>query len=259
MVRKSPPRKNRVLSAVPPFVRRTPGDFATHHDPQILLRIEAKLDPVLRKLRRLMKTGMIFARKTTWRSRVDLEYLDETSSRKVSARPQHDDSPKRTQTAAAIRRLRLEGNSRPGSRGRIPAPPDPHRRGRQPHGAVATYQRRSQEAHFRGVVRAHQEIFNLFAKSRPSVSPRFLDVARAARQAGRSRNQSRPRVAVRDEEHHAEVQRAVSSGGPTGFPTGFTTTRTIFTSMSLFARARREEPMWDAARPGILHRDTRTR
>ena len=39
---------------------------------------------------------MIFARKTTWRSRLDLEYLDETSSRKVSARQQQDDGPKRT-------------------------------------------------------------------------------------------------------------------------------------------------------------------
>jgi hypothetical protein len=43
-----------------------------------------------------MKAGMIFARKTAWRSRLDLEYLDETSSRKVSARQQHDDGPKRT-------------------------------------------------------------------------------------------------------------------------------------------------------------------
>ena len=39
---------------------------------------------------------MIFARKTTWRSRLDLEYLDETSSRKISARQQHDDGQKRT-------------------------------------------------------------------------------------------------------------------------------------------------------------------
>jgi hypothetical protein len=37
-----------------------------------------------------MKAGMIFARKTTWRSRLDLEYLDETSGRKSSARQQHD-------------------------------------------------------------------------------------------------------------------------------------------------------------------------
>jgi hypothetical protein len=43
-----------------------------------------------------MKAGMIFARTTTWRSRLDLEYVDETSSRKVSSRQQHDDGPKRT-------------------------------------------------------------------------------------------------------------------------------------------------------------------
>jgi hypothetical protein len=43
-----------------------------------------------------MKAGIIFARKTTWRSRLDLEYLDETSSRKVSARRQHEDGSKRT-------------------------------------------------------------------------------------------------------------------------------------------------------------------
>jgi len=40
-----------------------------------------------------MKTAMIFARKTTWRTRLDLEYLDETSNRKVSAH-QHDRSLK---------------------------------------------------------------------------------------------------------------------------------------------------------------------
>jgi hypothetical protein len=43
-----------------------------------------------------MKAGMIFARKTTWRSRLDLEYLDETSGRKASARQQQDDGSKRT-------------------------------------------------------------------------------------------------------------------------------------------------------------------
>ena len=43
-----------------------------------------------------MKAGIIFARKTTWRSRLDLEYLDETSNRKVSSRQQQDDGPKRT-------------------------------------------------------------------------------------------------------------------------------------------------------------------
>ena len=33
-----------------------------------------------------MKNGIIFAHKSTWRSRLDLEYLDETSRRKISAR-----------------------------------------------------------------------------------------------------------------------------------------------------------------------------
>ena len=31
-----------------------------------------------------MKNGMIFAKKSTWRSRLDLEYLDKTSERKTS-------------------------------------------------------------------------------------------------------------------------------------------------------------------------------
>jgi hypothetical protein len=38
-----------------------------------------------------MKHGIIFARKSTWRSRLDLEYLDETSNRKISARQRHED------------------------------------------------------------------------------------------------------------------------------------------------------------------------
>jgi hypothetical protein len=37
-----------------------------------------------------------FARKATWRSCLDLEYLDETSGRKVSSRQPHHDGPQRT-------------------------------------------------------------------------------------------------------------------------------------------------------------------
>ena len=37
-----------------------------------------------------MKNGIIFAFKSTWRSRLDLEYLDETSERKVSLRHRDD-------------------------------------------------------------------------------------------------------------------------------------------------------------------------
>ena len=143
------------------------------------------------------------------RSRISRRNFQPESFRAPAARRR----PEKNQAAQAVRRLRLEGNARPGSRGRIPAPFDPDQRGRQPHRAVATDQRRTQEAHFGGVVRAHPEISDLLAKSRHSASPRFLDVARDARQAGRCRNQSRPRVAVHDEEDHGEVQRAVSSGG----------------------------------------------
>ena len=39
-----------------------------------------------------MKHGIIFAHKSTWRSRLDLEYLDETSNRKVSAQRHEDGS-----------------------------------------------------------------------------------------------------------------------------------------------------------------------
>jgi hypothetical protein len=40
-----------------------------------------------------MKNGIIFARKSTWRSRLDLEYLDETSRRKIAARETLDAKP----------------------------------------------------------------------------------------------------------------------------------------------------------------------
>jgi hypothetical protein len=114
-----------------------------------------------------MKAGMIFARKTTWRSRLDLEYLDETSSRKVSARQQHDDAPKRTRSLRQF--ADYASKETLGSRGRIPAPPDPDQRGRQPDRAVSIDQRRTQEAHFGGLVRAHPEISNLLAESREKV------------------------------------------------------------------------------------------
>ena len=39
-----------------------------------------------------MKSGIILARKSTWRSRLDLNYLDETSDRKISAREKHPSS-----------------------------------------------------------------------------------------------------------------------------------------------------------------------
>src|SRR5262245_29859715 len=43
--------------------------------------------------RQPMKNGIIFAHKSTWRSRLDLEYLDETSQRKIAARETPDAKP----------------------------------------------------------------------------------------------------------------------------------------------------------------------
>ena len=65
-------------------------------DAQILYAHGSQARLSARNLRQPIKAGMIFARKTTWRSRLDLEDLDETSSRKFSARQQHNDGPERT-------------------------------------------------------------------------------------------------------------------------------------------------------------------
>ena len=49
-----------------------------------------------------MKNGIIFAHKSTWRSRLDLEYLDETSQRKITARESLGD---KTETGRKLRQF----------------------------------------------------------------------------------------------------------------------------------------------------------
>ena len=142
---------------------------------------------------------MIFARKTTWRSRLDLEYLDETSSRKVSARQQHDDSPKRTRplrqfadyaSKETLGQVHADGFlhhlilvNEDGSRTAPSQLTNDERK------------RRISEAWFE-----HIRKYPTSSKN-PVIQHRSFSRCRAsARQAGRSRNQSRPRVAVHDEE-----------------------------------------------------------
>jgi hypothetical protein len=60
-----------------------------------------------------MKNGQIFAYKSTARAGLDLEYLDETSRRKISLRERADID---RQGAQALYRLRVEGNARTGPR-----------------------------------------------------------------------------------------------------------------------------------------------
>jgi hypothetical protein len=100
-----------------------------------------------------MKAGMIFARKTTWRSRLDLEYLDETSSRKVSSRQQQDDGQKR------IRPLpQFADYASKESLGQVHAGGFLHHliltTRTVSHRGVANDERRTQEVNLGGVVRA---------------------------------------------------------------------------------------------------------
>ena len=53
-----------------------------------------------------MKDGMIFPFKKTWRSRLDLEYLDETSARKVAARIDQSGSEDRANPSEIGKKLR---------------------------------------------------------------------------------------------------------------------------------------------------------
>ena len=53
-----------------------------------------------------MKDGMIFPFKKTWRSRLDLEYLDETSARKVAARIDQSGSEDRADPSEIGKKLR---------------------------------------------------------------------------------------------------------------------------------------------------------
>ena len=60
-------------------------------DPATLQRVEKKIDHSIQLLESLtMKNGQIFAHKSTARGGLDLEYLDETSRRKVSLRERAD-------------------------------------------------------------------------------------------------------------------------------------------------------------------------
>ena len=63
------------------------------------------------------------------------------------------------------------------------------------------------------MVRADPQVSLFLPEPGHSASHGFLDVARAARQTRRRRDQSRPRFAVHDEEDHGEVCGAISSGG----------------------------------------------
>ncbi len=210
-----------------------------------------------------MKDGIIFARKSTWRSRLDLEYLDETSERKVSQRASASNADvEKSAIGRKLRqfaRLRLEGNARTGSCGRISSHlirVNADGTSTAPSQADATTRRKKRisEAWFQHI----RKFPTSSTESRHSASPRLFHVAGTARQARCGRHQSRPRVAVHHEEGHGEIRASdFIRLTPSDTPTAFITTRTISTSMSRFARAPQEARTSDAARHGLRHRDTR--
>ena len=202
---------------------------------------------------------MIFARKTTWRSRLDLEYLDETSSRKVSSRQQHDDGPKR------IRPLRQFADyASKETLGQV------HAGGFLHHlilinedGSRTAPSQLTNEERKRRISEAWFEHIRKYPTSskNPVIQHRLVFSMSRECTTSWSKPESIPTACC------SPRRRRSWASSTSGFirrtrlatPTGFITTRTTFTSMSRFARARREARMSDAARPGIRHRDTRTR
>lgn len=137
-----------------------------------------------------MKNGIIFAHKSTWRSRLDLEYLDETSRRKITARESLNTKPE------IVRKLRQFGDyASKETLGQVHAGGFLHDLIRHNADGTSTapsklHERREEEAHLRVVVSPPSQISNVFGKSRHSASLGILNVRRTARQACRVRNQS---------------------------------------------------------------------
>ena len=157
-----------------------------------------------------MKAGMIFARKATWRSRLDLEYLDETSARKASSRQQHNDGPKTPlrQFADYASKETLGQVHAGGFLHHLTLINEDGSRTAPSQMTNEERQRRISEAWFE-----HIRKYPTSSKN-PSFSIVLFSPCRARCTTSWSmRNQSRPRVAVHDEEDHGQVQRAVSSGG----------------------------------------------
>ena len=206
-----------------------------------------------------MKAGMIFARKTTWRSRLDLEYLDKTSSRKVSSRQEQDDGPKRSRP---LRQFADYASKE--TLGQIHAGGFLHHLilinedGSRTAPSQLTNderKRRISEASFQHIRKYPTSAQN------PVIQHRLVSRCHARCTTNWSKPESIPTACCSPRRRRSWASSTSGFIRQTQFatPTGFITTRTTFTSMSPFARARQEARMSDAARPGLRHRDTRTR
>ena len=206
-----------------------------------------------------MKAGMIFARKTTWRSRLDLEYLDETSSRKMSARQQPDDGSKATRP---LRQFADYASKE--TLGQVHAGGFLHHLILvNPDGSRTAPSQLTNDERKRRISEAWFEHIRKY----PTSSQNPVIQHRLVFSMSREMHDKLVETGIIPTACCSPRRRRSWGSSTSGFirrtrlatPTGFTTTRTTFTSTSRFARARREARMSDAARPGILHRDTRTR
>ena len=138
-----------------------------------------------------MKNGMIFARKSTWRSRLDLEYLDETSRAKnLSGARRSLLNRKSHESSGNLRDYASKETLGQVHAGGFLHRPHPCQRGRI---GIATFELRTtrkKETNLRIVVSAPPQISHFIEESRHSTSPRLFHVAGTARQASCRRHQS---------------------------------------------------------------------
>jgi hypothetical protein len=155
-----------------------------------------------------VKNGQIFAHKSTARGGLDLEYLDETSRRKVSLRERADMEQqigKKLKHFTDYASRETLGQVHPGGFMH-------HSIRMNPDGTSTTPSQLSNAERKQRIAETWQNHLAKFpcktSRNRPSA--RFLDVQRTARCTDRRRHQSGPSPSFDDEKGHAKIQREIS-------------------------------------------------
>ena len=157
-----------------------------------------------------MKNGQIFAHKSTARGGLDLDYLDETSRRKVSLRERADIDQ---QIGKKLKHFTDYASKE--TLGQVHAGGFLHHSIRiNPDGTstppcqLCNAERKQRIT--RKLAQASREVLLDCETSRNHASARFLDVQGTARCTVRRGNQSRSSPSLNDEKGHAKIQREIS-------------------------------------------------
>ena len=161
-----------------------------------------------------MKAGMIFARKSTWRSRLDLEYLDETSERKVSQRQRDESDVKESAIGRKLKQFADYASKE--TLGKVHAGGFLHHMilVNEDGNRVAPSQLSNEERKKRISEAWFQHIRKFPTssnQSRHSASDRLFHVEGVTRQTRGGRNQPRPGAAVHLEESDGKIRGAIPS------------------------------------------------